>query len=225
LAKKNWFAFLTNLFSKQHTTNHTNSHTTTRSPSRRANHTTSNTTIRTPTRTVHHTTSRITMQTPTRTVNRTTSRSTSRTTINSNHRPMNRTRTRSTQTTYSHTKSNSNSVHKYYTNQNSSAKKKTYNLKKLRPKGTILFKEDFKCIFCFELPKLPEDENRGIIICPNCGHPAHADEFRSWLKSSNLCSRCDRPLPINFIRNMEIVPTKVYIKAMKIVIFDLIPQV
>jgi hypothetical protein len=130
---------------------------------------------------------------------------------------MNRTRTRSTQRTYSQTKSNSKSVHRTYANGSSAAKRKTYSLSKLKPKGTILFKEDFKCIFCFQLPKLPADEKRGIIICPHCRHPAHADEFRNWLKSSTLCSRCDRPISINFIRNMEIIPTIVYIKAIKLI--------
>ena len=217
MAKKKWFAKLTTLFSKLHTTNHKNSRTITRSPSRSINRTTSRTTSRTPTRTVNRTTSRTTSHTPTRTVNRTTSRTTSRTSAHSNPNPMNRTRTRSTQKTYSQTKSNSKSVHRPYATRNSAAKKKTYNLNKLKPKGTILFKEDFKCIFCFQLPKLPADEKRGIIICPHCRHPAHADEFRSWLKSSTLCSRCDRPIPINFIRNMEIIPTIVYIKAMKVI--------
>ena len=198
MAKKKWYAKLTNLFSKSHTANHTNSRSITRSPAR----------------TVNRTTSRNTMQTPTRTINRTSSRTTSRTTIHSNHSPMNRTRTMNTQKTYSQTKSNSKSVH---ITRNSAAKKKTYNLNKLKPKGTILFKEDFKCIFCFQLPKLPEDEKRGIIICPHCRHPAHADEFRTWLKSSRLCSRCDRPFSINFIQNIEIIPTPVYIKAMKII--------
>ena len=201
MAKKKWYAKLTNLFSKSHTTNHTNSRSITRSPAR----------------TVNRTTSRTTMRTPTRTINRTSSRTTSRTTIHSNPSPMNRTRTINTQKTYSQTKSNLKSVHRPYVTQNSAAKKKTYNLKKLRPKGTILFKEDFKCIFCFQLPKLPADEKRGIIICPHCRHPAHADEFRNWLKSSTLCSRCDRPISINFIRNMEIIPTSVYIKAMKVI--------
>jgi hypothetical protein len=217
LAKKKWYAKLTNLFSKSHTTNHTNSRSITRSPARTVNRTTSRTTMQTPTRTVNRTTSRTTMRTPTRTINRTSSRTTSRTTIHSNPSPMNRTRTINTQKTYSQTKSNLKSVHRPYVTQNSAAKKKTYNLKKLRPKGTILFKEDFKCIFCFQLPKLPADEKRGIIICPHCRHPAHADEFRNWLKSSTLCSRCDRPISINFIRNMEIIPTSVYIKAMKII--------
>lgn len=201
MAKKKWYAKLTTLFSKLHTTNHRNSRTTTRTPSR----------------SINRTTSRTTMRTPTRTVNRTTSRTTSRTTVHSNTSPMNRTRTRNTQRTYSQTKSNSKSVHRTYANGSSAAKRKTYSLSKLKPKGTILFKEDFKCIFCFQLPKLPADEKRGIIICPHCRHPAHADEFRSWLKNSRLCSRCDRPISINFIRNIEIIPTTVYIKAMKII--------
>jgi hypothetical protein len=202
LAKKKWYDILTNFFSKPHTRNHTNSRTTTRSPSR----------------TVNRTTSRTTTRSPSRTVNRTTSHTTSRTSVHTNSTPMNRTRTRSTQKTYSQTTSNSKSVHRPHATQNSAAKKKRYNLNKLKPKGTILFKEDFKCIFCFQLPKLPADEKRGIIICPHCRHPAHADEFKSWLKSSTLCSRCDRPISINFIRNIEIIPTNVYIKAMKVII-------
>jgi hypothetical protein len=200
LAKKKWYAKLTNLFSKLHTYNHINSRTTTRSPSR----------------TVTHTTSRTAIRTPTRTVTRNTSRNTSRTTLSSNFSPINHTRTRTTQKTYNHTKSNSKSVRKPYATQKSTGKKKIYKLNKLRPKGTILFKEDFKCIFCFQLPRLPADAKRGIVICPHCGHPAHADEFRSWLKISNLCSRCNRPISNNFIQNIEIIPTAVYIKAMKI---------
>ena len=166
--------------------------------------------------TANHRNTRTTARSPSRNVNRTTSRTTSRTTVHSNPSPMNRPRTRSTQKTYSQTKSNLKSVHRPYATRNSVVKKK-YNLNKLKPKGTILFKEDFKCIFCFQLPKLPADEKRGIIICPHCRHPAHADEFRAWLKSSRLCSRCDRPISINFIRNIEIIPTVVYIKAMKII--------
>jgi len=201
LAKKKWYSKLTNLFSIPHTRNHTNSRTTTRSPTRTVNRTTSHTTIRT----------------PTRTINRTRSRTTSHTTVHSNPSTMNRTRTRSTQKTYSQTQSNSKSVHRPHATRNSAAKQKRYNLNKLKPKGTILFKEDFKCIFCFQLPKLPADVKRGIIICPHCRHPAHADEFKSWLKSSTLCSRCDRPISINFIRNVEIIPTTVYIKAMRVI--------
>ncbi len=217
MAKKKWFAKLANLFSKPQSTNHRNSRTTVSSPSRSINRTTSRTATRTPTRTVNHRTTRTTMRTPTRTVNRTISRTTSRTTVHSNTSPINRTRTTNTQTVYRQTTSNSKSVHRTYTSGRSAVTKKTYSLKKLRPRGTILYKEDFKCIFCFQLPKLPEDEKRGIVICPHCGHPAHADEFRSWLKSSRLCSRCDRPFSITFIQNIEIIPTPVYIKAMKII--------
>ena len=216
MAKKKWFAKLANLFSKPQTTNYRNSRTTVRSPTRIANRTTSRTIRRTPTGTVNRITSRTTRRTPTRTVNRTTSRTTSRNTVYSNTGPMNYTRTRSTQKTYSRTASNSTSVHRTYASGNLAAKKK-YNINKLTPKGTVLFKEDFKCIFCFQLPTLPADEKRGIVICPHCRHPAHADEFRSWLKSSRLCSRCDRPISINFIQNIEIIPTPVYIKAMKII--------
>ena len=75
--------------------------------------------------------------------------------------------------------------------------------------------EDFKCIFCFELPKLPRDEKRGIILCPHCKHPAHADEFKDWLRNSTLCSRCDTQIPARFIQNPEIIPTKVYLKAIE----------
>jgi len=201
LAKKKWYTILTDLFSKPNTRNHTKSRNTTRSPSR----------------TVNRTISRTTKRTPTGTVTRTRSRTTSHTTVHSNPSTMNRTRTRSTQKTYSQTQSNSKSVHRPHATRNSAAKQKRYNLNKLKPKGTILFKEDFKCIFCFQLPKLPADEKRGIIICPHCRHPAHADEFKSWLKSSTLCSRCDRPISINFIRNVEIIPTTIYIKAMKVI--------
>jgi len=214
LAKKKWFAKLATIFSKSDTTNHRNARTTTRSPTRTVNRTTTRSTSRTPTRTVNRTTTRTTTRSPTRNVNHTTSRSTYRTTVHSNSRPMNRTRTSTTQRTYSQT---SKTVHRSYTSGNSTVTKRTYSLRQIRPMGTILNKEDFKCIFCFQLPKLPEDEKRGIIICPHCRHPAHADEFRVWLKSSRLCSRCDRPISTNFLRTVEIIPTTVYIKAMKII--------
>ena len=200
MAKKKWYDKLTTLFSKPRTTNHT----------------TSRTTMRSPTRTLHRTTSRTTTHSPTRTVHRTTSRTTSHTTMRSSPRPTNSTKTRSTQKYYQ-PKSNSMSGHRPSTTRSSAATKKTYNLHKLKPKAAILYKEDFKCIFCFQLPALPADEKRGIIICPHCRHPAHADEFKNWLKSSTLCSRCDRPISITFIRNVEIIPTIVYIKAMKVI--------
>ena len=84
---------------------------------------------------------------------------------------------------------------------------------KLKPKAGILSLEDFKCIFCFQLPKLPADNYRGIILCPNCRHPAHADEFKEWTHDSPLCSRCDAPIPPSFRRNPKIFSVKQYVEV------------
>jgi len=89
------------------------------------------------------------------------------------------------------------------------------NLDLLRPKASVLSAEDFKCIFCFKLPKLPEDEKRGIVICPSCRHPAHADEFISWTKNSPLCSRCDTQIPKDFRKKPKIIPTSTYVEVIK----------
>ncbi|MFX0105165.1 MAG: hypothetical protein ACFE75_06715, partial [Candidatus Hodarchaeota archaeon] len=80
-----------------------------------------------------------------------------------------------------------------------------------RPKAANLSLEDFKCIFCFKLPELPKDNGRGIILCPNCRYPAHADEFKDWLRTSGLCSRCNAPIPSNYRRNPKIISVKNYI--------------
>ncbi len=85
-------------------------------------------------------------------------------------------------------------------------------LKELLPVAGVITVEDFKCIFCFQLPK-PSDKGRGIILCPNCKHPAHADAFKDWLRSSDLCSRCGAQIPASFRRNPKIIPVKVYLKA------------
>ena len=82
---------------------------------------------------------------------------------------------------------------------------------KYRPKAGLLSIEDFKCIFCFKLPKLPEDNGRGIILCPKCRYPAHADEFKDWMQSSNLCSRCNATIPSSYRRNPKIISVKNYI--------------
>ncbi len=81
---------------------------------------------------------------------------------------------------------------------------------KLKPKAGILSLEDFKCIFCFQLPKFPADNRRGIVLCPNCKHPAHADEFKEWTHDSPLCSRCDASIPPSFRRNPKIITVKQY---------------
>lgn len=92
---------------------------------------------------------------------------------------------------------------------------KIINLNKYKPKTTALSSEDFKCIFCFQLPKFPQDQGRGIILCPNCRYPAHADEFKDWLGSSKLCSRCNARIPTNYGRNPRIISIKNYILIYK----------
>ena len=89
------------------------------------------------------------------------------------------------------------------------------NFEALRPKAGVLSREDFKCIFCFNLPVLPADEHRGVVLCPVCKHPAHADEFKDWARNSGLCSRCDATFSDNFRRNPKIVPVKTYVDAIK----------
>ncbi|MFX1450510.1 MAG: hypothetical protein ACFFCM_06695, partial [Promethearchaeota archaeon] len=85
-------------------------------------------------------------------------------------------------------------------------------LKELLPVAGVVTIEDFKCIFCFQLPK-PSDKGRGIVLCPSCKHPAHADAFKDWLRSSELCSRCGAQIPASFRRNPKIISVKVYLKA------------
>ena len=97
--------------------------------------------------------------------------------------------------------------------QQSTRKISNFNLYK--PKAGRLSTEDFKCIFCFKLPKFPEDRGRGIILCPKCRYPAHADEFKDWLRSSNLCSRCNAPIPANYRKNPKILTVKNYIVVLK----------
>ncbi|MHA1277757.1 MAG: hypothetical protein ACTSQI_09400 [Candidatus Helarchaeota archaeon] len=93
--------------------------------------------------------------------------------------------------------------------------KSKINLKKYLPKAGKLTLEDFKCIICFQLPNSTTDKDRGLILCPTCKHPAHADEFKEWLKSSNLCSRCDTPIPLRVRNNPEIIPVDFYIQLIK----------
>ncbi len=83
----------------------------------------------------------------------------------------------------------------------------------MKPKTGILSKEDFMCIFCFELPSTSDRD--GIVLCPNCRYPAHYHEFKEWIRNSKLCSRCDGVIPQSFIRNPEVIPVKTYLKAYK----------
>ncbi len=92
---------------------------------------------------------------------------------------------------------------------------KQVNLRVYRPKAANLSIEDFKCIFCFRLPEYPKDNGRGIILCPNCRYPAHADEFRDWLRTSGLCSRCNAPIPSTYRRNPKVISVKNYVIVYK----------
>ena len=84
----------------------------------------------------------------------------------------------------------------------------------MKPKTGMLSNDDFKCIFCFELPTT-SDGHHGIVLCPNCRYPAHVDEFKNWVRTSNLCSRCDGVIPSNFRRNPKIIPINKYLRAYK----------
>ena len=87
---------------------------------------------------------------------------------------------------------------------------KIRDLNKFKPRASYLSLEDFKCIFCFKLPKLPEDRGRGVVVCPKCRYPSHADEFKDWMRTSNLCSRCSAPIPPSFRRNPRVISVKNY---------------
>jgi hypothetical protein len=119
---------------------------------------------------------------------------------------------RSSRTTpTSHTRTTRTQTTKSVRTQRITSSPKIRDFSKYKPKGSFISEDDFKCIFCFKLPKLPDDRNKGIVICPNCRYPAHADEFIDWMKTSNLCSRCSAPIPSGFRRNPRIITTKNYI--------------
>ncbi len=64
-------------------------------------------------------------------------------------------------------------------------------LSKLIPVGQHLTDDDFRCIFCYEFPT---EADKRVVICPQCGHPAHSHELEKWLSVANICSRCNKPL-------------------------------
>jgi len=134
--------------------------------------------------------------------------------------------TRSTRTTTRTTKSRTQSSRTTPTSRRQTSKSKTSNvtrktttkptskirnLNNFKPRASYLSVEDFKCIFCFKLPKLPEDRGRGVVVCPKCRYPSHADEFKDWMQTSNLCSRCSAPIPSSFRRNPRIISVKNYV--------------
>ena len=127
------------------------------------------------------------------------------------------TRPKTTSKTSSTSRSKSSS--KTYTQRTSSSKPRSSTtsnkeLLKMRPKTAVLSKEDFMCIFCFDLPH--SSDKGGIVLCPHCRYPAHYKEFKEWVRNSKLCSRCDGVISSNFIRNPKIIPVKTYLKAYKL---------
>ncbi|MFX1295403.1 MAG: hypothetical protein ACFFD2_11215 [Promethearchaeota archaeon] len=147
----------------------------------------------------------------------TSSRSRSRTTSASSPRNQNRSYTTTNIRNGSRTSAKSRGINVSGTRVKEEKRSKIVHLaKKLKPKAGKLSLDDFKCIFCFQLPKFPEDKGRGIVLCPKCKHPAHADEFQEWLQSSNLCSRCDAPMPARFRRNPEVYSVKTYVNIIKL---------
>ena len=127
-------------------------------------------------------------------------------------------KTKKTQKSYSSprtqrsTSTSSSRTQRYTSSSSSSSRKKE--LLKMKPKTGKLTKDDFKCIFCFELPTT-SDGHRGIVVCPNCRYPAHVDEFKNWMRTSNLCSRCDGVIQSSFRRNPKVIPVKEYLRAYK----------
>ncbi|MFW9988833.1 MAG: hypothetical protein ACFFC3_09280 [Candidatus Odinarchaeota archaeon] len=146
-------------------------------------------------------------------------RQTSSSTTRASSRPSTRTVSR-TSRSVSHSTISTPTTHK---RTSSSKSKTTYRSVSTKPKNFNLYKpkaarisiEDFKCIFCFKLPEFPKDNGRGIVLCPKCRYPAHADEFKDWLTSSNLCSRCNAPIPSSYRRNPKIISVKNYIVIIK----------
>ena len=64
-------------------------------------------------------------------------------------------------------------------------------IKEYVPIANNLTKDDFRCIFCYELPNKNKDT---VVICPNCRKPAHQNEYRQWANTSRICSYCNKDI-------------------------------
>jgi len=159
------------------------------------------------TRTINNLTTPTTQRQRVRTTRVTKPTSSTRTTTHTT-----RSRTKSSKTSpASHRKTTKSKTSKITRSRTVKPTSKIRNLANFRPRASYLSLEDFKCIFCFKLPKLPEDKGRGIVVCPKCRYPSHADEFKDWMRTSNLCSRCSAPIPASFRRNPRILSVKNYV--------------
>ncbi|MFX1256110.1 MAG: hypothetical protein ACFFCZ_31165 [Promethearchaeota archaeon] len=101
------------------------------------------------------------------------------------------------------------STKKLTTRRRTPRRKHTPNRKyqKYYPKGKHITVADFKCIFCYEFPIGEE-----VVICPHCGRPMHNSEFKMWIRSSRLCSRCLQPVSV---KSMIRLTDAEYAKVMK----------
>ncbi|MHA1984966.1 MAG: hypothetical protein ACW967_11465, partial [Candidatus Hodarchaeales archaeon] len=80
----------------------------------------------------------------------------------------------------------------------------------LLPKAKNLSQDDFRCIFCYELPT---EDHKNVIICSNCHHPSHEEEFLEWKGNSDICSFCNARTSSNKIIRLS---GKNYSKVIKL---------
>ncbi|MHA2105643.1 MAG: hypothetical protein ACW981_19625 [Candidatus Hodarchaeales archaeon] len=80
----------------------------------------------------------------------------------------------------------------------------------LLPKAKNLSQDDFRCIFCYELPT---EDHKNVIICSNCHHPSHEEEFLEWKSNSDICSFCNARTSSNKIIRLS---GKNYSKVIKL---------
>lgn len=83
------------------------------------------------------------------------------------------------------------SVEHNYKPKGSGAKVTKENFKDFIPNATNLSEDDFRCIFCYELPIKSSDQ---VAICPNCKKPSHYPEYQKWTSYSNFCSYCNQDI-------------------------------
>jgi len=88
--------------------------------------------------------------------------------------------------------------------------KKDKKILDLLPTGMNIDINDFKCLFCFEIPNT-NNRNRKIVICPKCKRPAHLDEWNAWKTTSPSCPRCNAKIN----GSQKIVSSQTYVKVVK----------
>ncbi len=59
-------------------------------------------------------------------------------------------------------------------------------------------KEDLACSICYTEFKSTDGT---IFVCPHCKFPSHENELDAWMKESNLCPRCSKPISPSMARS------------------------